>query len=220
MPHSEGLISAYLDAFLEVNKVINLTRITDYEQANLLHVEDSLAALGELEAAPEGLYGDLGSGGGFPGVPLALASGRQAMLVDSVKKKMRAVKGILAELGVDEQITTYDGRIEDLAAAQPGSFAVLTARALSSLPALLELASPLLQMGGHLICYKAQVPDDELASARYAGGQVGMKLISSRELRLSDGETKRTILVYQKVNEAHLKLPRRIGMAQKHPLVG
>ena len=97
---------------------------------------------------------------------------------------------------------------------------MLTARALSSLPALLELASPLLQMGRHLICYKAQVPDDELASARYAGGQVGMKLISSRELRLSDGETKRTILVYQKVNEAHLKLPRRIGMAQKHPLVG
>ena len=220
MPRNEGLISAYLDAFLEVNKVINLTRITAYEQANLLHVEDSLAALGELEAAPEGLYGDLGSGGGFPGVPLALASGRQTVLVDSVKKKMRAVEGILTELGVDGQISTYDGRIEDLTAAQSGRFAVLTARALSSLPALLELASPLLQIGGHLICYKAQVPDDELASARYAGGQVGMKLISRRELRLSDGETKRTILVYQKVGEPHLKLPRRTGMAQKHPLVG
>lgn len=220
MAQSKELIDDYLLKFLEANKSINLTRITDEEQASLLHVEDSLVALPEMEAAPLGLYGDLGSGGGFPGVPLALATGRQTVLIDSVKKKMRAVEGILEQLGISEQITTYDGRIENLSKEKPRAFAVLSARALSSLPALLELASPLLQLNGHLICFKAQMQEDEIAAARYAAGMTGMKLIGQRSLCLSDGSTQRTIMTYEKVSEPKVSLPRRVGMAQKHPLVG
>lgn len=211
-------IEAYLLAFLEANKQINLTNITDPEQASLLHVEDSLAALEEIEAAPEGRYGDLGSGGGFPGVPIALASGRETVLVDSVKKKMRVVQQLIDDLGFDSMITTYDGRIEELAQQQSESFAVLSARALSSLPSLLELASPLLKEDGVLVCYKAQLSEEELEAARHVAQQVAMVETSSRSFMLGDGQTKRTIICFKKHGKPSIALPRRIGMAQKHPL--
>lgn len=212
------LIDRYLEAILEVNKTLNLTRIEDSEEARLLHVEDSLSGLEELKAAPDGLYGDLGSGGGFPGVPLAIASGRQTILVDSVKKKMAAVASVVDELGLASQINTYDGRIEDLAVERAGQFSALTARALSRLSVLMELASPLLKNGGHLICYKAQLSDEELEHALSLQKYLGMKLVSDRAFLLSDNETARRIVVFEKYKEPGLKLPRRVGLAQKKPL--
>lgn len=215
---ANDLAQQYLDLVLEVNKTINLTRITDRSEAEILHLEDSLVGLEEVNAAPAGLYGDLGSGGGFPGVPLALATGRDTVLVDSVKKKMAVVGQLIDQLGLSNQIATCDNRIEDLALDRPGSFSVLTARALSRLVSLLELASPLLIKGGRLVCYKAQVADDELSEALAVQDLLGMKLISERKTLLSDGQTARTILVFEKTGRARLKLPRRVGAAQKTPL--
>ena len=90
MQHEE-LIDLYLEKILEANEKTDLTRISSLDEARKLHIEDSLAGLEELNKAPEGLYGDLGSGGGFPGVPLALESGRKTVLVDSVQKKKAIV---------------------------------------------------------------------------------------------------------------------------------
>lgn len=213
-----ALIEHYLELILEVNKTLNLTRIEDSQEARLLHIEDSLSGSKELEAAPDGLYGDLGSGGGFPGVPLAIASGRQTLLIDSVKKKMAAVASVIDELGLSAQIGTYNGRIEDLAIDQPEQFSVLTARALSRVSVLMELASPLLKNGGHLICYKAQLADEELDHALSLQKYLGMKLVSDRSFFLSDNETARRIVVFEKYKDAGLKLPRRVGLAQKKPL--
>ena len=217
-PMAQELTDQYLDLILEANKTTNLTRITSRDEAVVLHIEDSLVGLEEVNDASEGLYGDLGSGGGFPGVPLALATGRKTVLVDSVKKKMAIVQQAVDQLGLGQQIATCSDRIEDLALDRPGSFSVLTARALSRVVALLELSSPLLVKGGRLVCYKAQLSDGELQEARAVEGLLGMKLISRRETTLSDGETKRTIVVFEKVGKAKLKLPRRIGTAQKTPL--
>ena len=208
----------YLDSILEANKVTNLTRITDGEQARLLHIEDSLVGLPEVNEAPTGLYGDLGSGGGFPGVPLALATGRKTLLVDSVKKKMAIVQSALDDLSLSEQISTSSERIEDLPLEYKEKFAVLTARALSKLVSLIELASPLLKKGGRLVCYKAQLSSEELEEALAVQDLVGMKMISQREICLSDGETTRTIVVFEKIGKSRIKLPRRIGLAQKQPL--
>lgn len=213
-----SLMSQYLDLILEANKTTNLTRITDVDQARLLHLEDSLVGLPEVTEAPEGLYGDLGSGGGFPGVPLALASGRETLLVDSVKKKMAIVQSVLNELELSDRISTSSERIEDLSIDYEGRFAVLTARALARLVSLIELASPLLQKGGRLVCYKAQVESDEIEEALAVQNLVGMKMSSRREVVLSDGETSRTIIVFEKVARSRLKLPRRIGLAQKQLL--
>lgn len=213
-----SLMQRYLDSILEANKVTNLTRITDGEQARLLHIEDSLVGLPEVNEAPTGLYGDLGSGGGFPGVPLALATGRKTLLVDSVKKKMAIVQSALDDLSLSEQISTSSERIEDLPLEYKEKFAVLTARALSKLVSLIELASPLLEKGGRLVCYKAQLSSEELEEALAVQDLVGMKMISQREICLSDGETTRTIVVFEKIGKSRIKLPRRIGLAQKQPL--
>lgn len=213
-----SLMQRYLDSILEANKVTNLTRITDGEQARLLHIEDSLVGLPEVNEAPTGLYGDLGSGGGFPGVPLALATGRKTLLVDSVKKKMAIVQSALDDLSLSEQISTSSERIEDLPLEDKEKFAVLTARALSKLVSLIELASPLLKKGGRLVCYKAQLSSEELEEALAVQDLVGMKMISQREICLSDGETTRTIVVFEKIGKSRIKLPRRIGLAQKQPL--
>lgn len=213
-----SLMQRYLDSILEANKVTNLTRITDGEQARLLHIEDSLVGLPEVNEAPTGLYGDLGSGGGFPGVPLALATGRKTLLVESVKKKMAIVQSALDDLSLSEQISTSSERIEDLPLEYKEKFAVLTARALSKLVSLIELASPLLKKGGRLVCYKAQLSSEELEEALAVQDLVGMKMISQREICLSDGETTRTIVVFEKIGKSRIKLPRRIGLAQKQPL--
>lgn len=213
-----SLMQRYLDSILEANKVTNLTRITDGEQARLLHIEDSLVGLPEVNKAPAGLYGDLGSGGGFPGVPLALATGRKTLLVDSVKKKMAIVQSALDDLSLSEQISTSSERIEDLPLEYKEEFAVLTARALSKLVSLIELASPLLKKSGRLVCYKAQLSSEELEEALAVQDLVGMKMISQREICLSDGETTRTIVVFEKIGMSRIKLPRRIGLAQKQPL--
>lgn len=218
MLSTEGLIQRYLDEILVVNESINLTRITDDERARLLHIEDSLSGLTELEEAPDGLYADLGSGGGFPGVPLGIASGRKTILVDSVKKKMSAVQDIIDRMGLHDSISTYGGRIEELAQEKPRAFSVLTARALSALPSLLELASPLLEEHGLLICYKAPL-DEELEHGLRVQKRLGLQMKSKREFLLSDNETKRCILVFEKICEPSMKLPRRIGMAQKNPLL-
>ena len=218
-----SLMQRYLDSILEANKVTNLTRITDGEQARLLHIEDSLVGENplqsvEVDEAPAGLYGDLGSGGGFPGVPLALATGRKTLLVDSVKKKMAIVQSALDDLSLSEQISTSSERIEDLPLEYKEKFAVLTARALSKLVSLIELASPLLKKSGRLVCYKAQLSSEELEEALAVQDLVGMKMISQREICLSDGETTRTIVVFEKIGKPRIKLPRRIGLAQKQPL--
>ena len=204
----------YLKKILEVNKRINLTNITDFNKAKMLLLEDSLSVLKELDNSPDGLYGDLGSGGGFPGVPLGLASGRETILIDSVSKKMSAVENILNEMNIDN-ISTYDKRIEELSIERSSEFSVLTAKGLSKIPSLLELSSPLLISGGQLIALKSH--EEDKFDNKELENKLGMRLIKEREYLLSDNETYRKAYVFEKFKEPEIKLPRRIGMAQKKP---
>lgn len=216
----KDLLEAHLSGVLEINKTHNLTRITSWEEGVILHIEDSLVGIPEIDEAPEGPYADLGSGGGFPGVEVAIMTGRKTLLVDSVQKKMAALAELVKEMGLSDTVSTYGGRIEDLAKERAGQFSVLSARALSTLPSLLELAVPLLCIGGRLVCYKSQLPGNELEQACSLETKLGMKFVSSREVVLSDGETLRRIVVFEKVAQPTVKLPRRVGMAQKRPYTG
>lgn len=212
------LMNQHLALVLDANKVTNITRISSMEEGYVLHIEDSLVGLAELCDAPEGLYGDLGTGAGFPGIPLAVSTGRTTMLIDSTRKKTAILDTILEKLGVQEYITTYTGRIEDLALDHPRAFAAVTARALSKLSVLMELSSPLLIHDGVLICYKANIDDDEMNHALELQKKLGMYLVSDRDVVLSDGKTRRRIVCFEKKAEPTLKLPRKVGFAQKRPL--
>ncbi|NPD30933.1 16S rRNA (guanine(527)-N(7))-methyltransferase RsmG [Eggerthellaceae bacterium zg-1084] len=212
------LMERHLDLVIEANRHINLTRITSREEAQLLHIEDSLVGLPELMEAPDGRYADIGTGAGFPGMPLAIVSGRRTTLIDTRAKKMKVLDQIIKQLELENQVATHAGRIEEMPERVKTRFAVVTARALSQLSVLMEMASPLLMTGGQLICYKARVSDEELQHARELQETLGMRIERIRSTYLSDGETFRTILVCQKVGKPRIKLPRQNGFAQKRPL--
>lgn len=216
---AQSLVS-YLNEILLINEHINLTSITDFQEACLLHLEDSLVALPDMKAAAEGNYCDIGCGGGFPGVVLGAASGRETHLVDSRAKKIRVVSEAIQKSGIDD-FATFKGfaeRIEDFSAKHRAQYAVVTARALSSLPSLLELAAPLLAKSGIFIALKSIIDAEEEEWGMSLLDMLGLELVNKRELELSDGVTQRVIYSFKKTGKSRIKLPRRVSLAQKSPL--
>lgn len=211
------LLDLHLSLVIEENKTTNLTRITDWESAQVLHVEDSLVGIPEINNAPEGPYLDMGTGAGYPGIPAAIMTGRETTLADSVGKKTKALDRIIEKLGLHSTASTFNGRLEELALQRPDYYSVITARALSNLSSLLELASPLLKKNGLLVCYKSMDAYTELEHVKDISGKLGMEFVLDRKAILSDGETPRVIMVFKKVKEPEVKLPRRVGVAQKKP---
>lgn len=211
------LLDLHLQLVIEENKITNLTRIIDWDSAQILHIEDSLVGLPEIQGAPSGRYLDMGTGAGFPGIPIAIMTGRETVLADSVGKKTKALDRIINALNIVSYVSTYNGRIEELSVISPESFSVISARALSSLASLLELSSPLLQKDGYLVCYKSQDVDEELEHAKFIADKLGFEYVSKRDALLSDGITERSIIVFEKIHEPLVALPRRVGMAQKKP---
>ena len=212
--HDE-LLQRHLELVLEANKKTNITRISSWDEGMVLRVQDSLLGLEELSEAPDGWYADIGTGAGYPGIPLAIETGRKTLLVDSVGKKTAILDSFIGELGLD-QVSTYTGRIEDLAREHPYEFTAITARALAQLSVLMELAAPLLQLGGRLICYKANLKPSELDHALSLQDTVGLKLVSDRSFVLDDYQ--RRIVTFEKVKRESIQLPRKTGLAQKRPL--
>jgi len=213
------LINLHLDYVLEANSSIRLTAIHDKDEALRLHVLDSLLALPEVLASPEGIMLDIGTGGGYPGYPLAIATGRPVDLLDSVKKKVNVIQAFVdkTHLGKPE-VATLGERAEELALVRPGHYSTVLARAVSSLPALVELASPLLRDGGHLIAYKGAHDDVELERGIIVAELAGMRFLAMREYLLPDGGEKRTIYVLKRYADPSVNLPRRPGRAQRKPL--
>ena len=108
----QRLIAEHLALVLEANKTLNLTRIETVEDGMILHVEDSLAALDEVNAAPSGMLVEVGSGGGYPGIPLAIATKRDTLLVDARQKKVEALASIIEQLDLSRSISVFAGRAE------------------------------------------------------------------------------------------------------------
>jgi 16S rRNA (guanine527-N7)-methyltransferase len=215
-----GLLLAHFTYLREQNRKVNLTRIDGEDEGLVLHIEDSLSALPELGIAPKGPLVDLGSGGGYPGIPLAIVSSRPSTLIEATKKKAQILRGFIRQAELGEQIDVEAMRVEELARLRREGFAVATARALSSLPALMELAAPLLQEQGVLIAYKGRPEEQELEDARSLEQELGMQVIGQRSFLLSDACSTRTIVQIRKVGSAKRPLPRRNGQAQRHPLKG
>ena len=222
LPLNEELaqqLARYLELLIRKNQELNLTRIASFEDAVVLHIEDSLAVLPEF-AGRTGLFCDIGTGGGVPGIPLALAAGRQGVLLDSVQKKAAAVQGFIEELGLCEQLTSVGERSELYAGTHAGEFDTVVARAVASLVVVQELATPLLGDGGILIAMRGSEDAAAVERAKLASAKLGLELAEQREFFIGSPDTSyhRSVFVFQKVAEPAVKLPRRPGMAAKRPL--
>lgn len=212
----EGCLK-HLDLVLEKNKVLNLTRIVAYPDTLVLHILDSLLLLPYLEEAPEGPVLDMGTGAGYPGIPLALCSGRPMTLLDSVGKKVAAVSAFCDALGLTG-VTCVHARLEEYAQQQRYCFSAVVARAVAPLAVLLEYARPFLVNHGRLIVTKGVPSQDELDAGFKAASVLGYRFVTQDVVELPDGFGTRSLLVFEVSRPASIKLPRANGMAKKHPL--
>lgn len=209
---------SHLLLVFQKNRVMNLTRIVDVHEALVLHIVDSLLLASYVDDAPQGLLLDMGTGAGFPGIPLALATGRETYLLDSVGKKVKAVSGFLDSLGLQPRCHAVHDRVESFALDHRHEFSVVVARAMAALPILIEYAAPLLGPSGQLIVSKGLPSSSEVDDGLYAADVCGLKLVQRFDSELPESLGHRSIFIFQQVSNPTISLPRQIGDAKRKPL--
>jgi 16S rRNA (guanine527-N7)-methyltransferase len=195
----------------------SITAVRDPAEGVDAHVADSLIAL-ELPAVRQAEQAaDMGSGGGFPGLALAIAlPGTRMTLVESVSRKASFLADAVEELGLSN-VGVVRARVEEWRAGE-GRHELVTARALAPLPVLLEYAAPLLVAEGSLVAWKGEVDGSEEADAAAAAAILGMtQPTATRAAPFADARS-RYLYVSSKVKPTPLRFPRRAGMARKRPL--
>ncbi len=211
----------YVALLLEANLRVNLTRLTQPDEVASGHLLDALAALPLLDVATPARVVDLGSGGGVPAIPLALARPDiRWLLVDSVGKKAAVLRELVATLGLANTGVTAD-RAEALGRdpRHRERYEVATARACAALPVLAELALPLVSVGGRLLAWKGPLRDgdDEVRRGRAAIGQVGggrLHIQPAGPATLGG----HTFVVVPKERPTPPRFPRRPGEPGRRPL--
>ncbi len=183
-PEQHGRLNSFLDLLLFANQRMNLTRITDRGEAEILHVADALTLLPHLPPGPHRLA-DVGSGGGVPGMILAIVRGdAEVVLIESTRKKADFLRSAAAELNL-ANVTVEPLRAEEVArTGQRESFDVAVARAVAPLGVLVEWLLPLVKPGGCALAMKGPKAGEELDRAQQAikllGG--GAAVIASTDL--------------------------------------
>ena len=203
----------YQRLLAEWNERMNLTAITDPVEVAEKHFADSLAALPYLKPGMQVI--DVGTGAGFPGVPLLIMEPKlELTLADSLHKRLTFLDALLKELGLTA--TLVHGRAEDLGQDRlyRERFDAATSRAVANLPVLLELTTPFVKVGGSAIAYKGDAAE-ELQSAKSAAFLLHVKL---RTVELASDLGKRCLIFADKTAPTPKQYPRKAGTPNKKPL--
>ena len=208
----------YAEFLVEYNEKVNLTAITDGDSILKKHFIDSLLLhrFCEEQFIPNGTVLDIGSGAGFPGVPLALLrNDLDITLLDSLNKRIIFLEELREQL--DLQYHAVHGRAEQLArdADFREMFDVVTARAVAAMPTLVEYSLPFVKVGGYWIAMKG--PGEEIKPALQAIRVLGGQLMDTIRYTIPGGE-ERVIYVVKKIAMTPTKFPRNSGQIQKKPL--
>ncbi len=214
--HQAQQLLEYMDLILERNRQVNLTAITDSNEFVEKHYVDSLAAATLPEFAGAQSVMDLGTGGGFPGVPLAIAfPEKEFMLADSLNKRIRIIQEFCEEIGIGN-VCAVHGRAEDLGrdAKLREHFDVCVSRAVADLRVLAEYCLPFVKVGGAFLAYKGSDCEEEVAAAEHAVRELGGNV--DRIAKAGSGDHR--IVVIRKVAATPGKYPRRAGLPARKPL--
>jgi 16S rRNA (guanine527-N7)-methyltransferase len=218
-PEVRVMLEGHLRLMLAWNVAMNLTAIRDPAAAACLHILDSLAAVPLLRARGVDALIDLGSGGGYPGLPIAVAlPARRALLVDSIAKKARFIATAASALGLEDRVEAFAGRSEALAADRRHRerWPAVVVRAVAALPELVELGLPLLARGGVLIAWKRRPIDAELAAAAPAMVALGGGRVELIDVR-APGLEGHVLVVIEKVHPSPSGYPRDPATRKQRP---
>lgn len=207
----------YMNLLLEWNEKINLTAITEPNEVILKHFVDSATIIKYIEDNMEIV--DVGTGAGFPGIPLNIINSKaNYVLVDSLNKRINFLNEIINNLKL-ENINTVHSRIEDFGKDNKESFDIATSRAVASLNILLEYLLPLLKVGGICICMKGSNTKEEIENSNKALEILGGKIEKVEEIILPDSDIVRNIIIVRKIKSTPNKYPRKAGIPTKEPII-
>ncbi len=215
-----GAFQTYLDLLIKKNEVMNLTAITDPDEAELLHFIDSISLLAKTDIPEGSSLIDIGTGAGFPGIPLKIVRpDLRITLLDSLNKRVLFLQEVINALGLTG-ITAVHDRAEDAARKQEhrDQYDFAVSRAVARLGTLVEYDLPFVKPGGCFIAYKSGDVAEEAADAENAIRLLCGKSEETISLTLPESDIHRSFLIIRKTQPTPKRFPRKAGTAKREPL--
>ncbi len=214
----EEKFDVYYEELIRVNEHMNLTTITLKEDVYNKHFLDSLTILKAIDLNQNYELLDVGSGAGFPAIPLAITTNNlNITIIDALGKRIKFLNELIDKLELKNVIALHK-RAEEYAKEKKEFYDITTARAVARLPMLCELCLPLTKVGGIFIAMKAQSAKEELKEAKKAIEILGGKVENIYELKLPNDIGKRSIIVIRKIKSTPNKYPRSFNKIKEKPL--
>ena len=211
-------LMAFSAQLLETNKVMNLTAITEPEDVARLHLLDCAALLNITDFRGKRVV-DVGTGAGFPGMPLRiLEPDFDLTLLDSLGKRIAFLQRVCDEMGL-QRVTCIHARAEEFAAKHREQYDIATSRAVAALNVLCELTLPLVKVGGRFLAMKAVDSDEEILAAKSAVAQLGGKVEDIRDYTIPGTDITHRVVVIGKVKPTPAAFPRAFAKIKKAPLI-
>ena len=211
-------LMAFSARLLETNKVMNLTAITEPEDVARLHLLDCAALLNITDFRGKRVV-DVGTGAGFPGMPLRiLEPDFDLTLLDSLGKRIAFLQRVCDEMGL-QRVTCVHARAEEFAAKHREQYDIATSRAVAALNVLCELTLPLVKVGGRFLAMKAVDSDEEIRAAKSAVAQLGGKVEDIRDYTIPGTDITHRVVVIGKVKPTPAAFPRAFAKIKKAPLI-
>lgn len=216
----QASFSTYQQELLDWNTRINLTAIREESEVEVKHFMDSLSLYPTLRKHKVTSLIDIGTGAGFPGIPLKILDPQlKLVLVESIEKKARFCQHILDTLQLqDAQVVVERAEAVGQNAAHREKYDCAVARAVAALPVLLEYLLPLVRVGGIAIAQKSAAVEEELAQARNACAILGGADMHVQQVTIPGLDAERNLVIVKKVKPTPATYPRRIGLPSKKPL--
>ncbi|MDD3279758.1 MAG: 16S rRNA (guanine(527)-N(7))-methyltransferase RsmG [Lachnospiraceae bacterium] len=211
----------YYDCLVEWNSFMNLTAITDFEEVLVKHFLDSLAIVNAVDLNQVSTVIDIGTGAGFPGIPLKIVFPHlKVTLLDSLNKRIKFLQEVIDRLGLCD-IDPIHGRAEDYARQEPyrEQYDLCVSRAVANLSSLSEYCLPYVKKGGHFIPYKSGKIEEELEQSKKAIHTLGGNLEDTICFQLADTDMERSFVIIKKTAATPKKYPRKAGLPAKEPIL-